>query len=156
MPETSSTSRFPESLRSAAAPRWSHRDPVEAGNPFPPEDGRHQAWDRATCHAKATLVRIDEQLNAAERMGRHADPYPARVVALAEARFDVWAERLSAVVQGPEALADYEAWLTTYVANWLPYVAETCPRIAFSDELRTRLTSRARHWIRVAEQRPAV
>ena len=66
------------------------------------------------------------------------------------------AERLSAVVQGPEALADYEAWLTTYVANWLPYVAETCPRIAVGDELRDRLTSRARHWIRVAEQRPAV
>lgn len=152
MSDTSPTGRFPLALRSAAAARWSHRDPVEAGNPFPPEDDRHQTWDAATRRAKDTLVRIDEQLDAAERMGPHAEPYPVRLVALAEARFDVWAERLSTVVQNPEALVDYEAWLATYIANWLVYVADTCPRIAVADELRERLSSRARHWVRKARQ----
>ncbi len=68
-------------------------------------------------------------------------------MALAEARFDVWAARLLTVVQGPEALTDYEAWLAMYVANWLAYVADTCPRVAVEGTLRERLSSRARHWI---------
>lgn len=152
MSDTSSSGRFPPALRSAAAARWSHRDPVEAGNPFPPEDERHQTWDAATRRAKETLVRIDEQLDAAEKAGAHPDPYPVRLVALAEARFDVWAARLLTVVQGPEALADYEAWLATYVAHWLAYVADTCPRVAVADALRERLSSRARYWMGEARE----
>lgn len=147
MSDTSSSGRFPRALRSAAAARWSHRDPVEAGNPFPPEDERHQTWNAATRRAKDALARMDEQLDAAEKTGAHPDPYPVRLVALAEARFDVWAARLLAVVQGPEALADYEAWLSTYVANWLAYVADTCPRVAVADALRERLSARVRHWV---------
>lgn len=152
MPDFSLPGRFPAALRSAAAARWSHRDPVEAGNPFPPADDRHQAWDAATRLALDALVRMDEELDAAERAGSHPDPYPVRLVSLAAARFDVWARRVLTIVQSPEALADYRAWLDLYVANWIAYVADTCPRVPVADELRERLTSRARYWIGEAER----
>lgn len=90
---------------------------------------------------------MDEELDAAERSGQPSDPYPLRLVALAASRFDVWARRVQAVVQSPEALDDYQAWLAAYVANWLGYVADTCPKVDVGDELRARLASRAQHWV---------
>jgi hypothetical protein len=127
--------------------RWSHRDPVEGGNPFPQDDSRHDTWHAATCAARDALVRIDRQLDDIERAGPHPDPYPVRLVALAGARFDVWAQRLQSVVRSPGALQDYEVWLATYVVHWLAYVADTCPWVDIEDELRTRLSSRAQYWV---------
>jgi hypothetical protein len=150
--ETSSPERFPAALRSSAVARWSHRDPVEKGNPFPLDDSRHAAWHAATCVARDVLVRIDRELDEAEEAGSHPDPYPVRLVALAVSRFDVWAGRVQSIVRSPAALRDYEVWLTTYVANWLVYVADTCPRLEVGDNLRARLSSRAQYWVAEASR----
>jgi hypothetical protein len=147
MSEASSRERFPAALRLSAVARWSHRDPVEGGNPFPPDDSRYEEWHAATGSARRSLVRIDRDLDEGEKMGPSPEPYPVRLVALAVSRFDVWAQRGQSVVHGPAALQDYEAWLATYVANWLAYAAETCPRVEVGDDLRTRLASRAQHWL---------
>ena len=147
MSETSAPASFPTALRSSAVASWSHRDPVEGGNPFPVDDPRHEAWHAATGSATDALVRIDRELDEAEAAGSHPDPYPVRLVALAVSRFDVWARRTRTIVRSPAALRDYEAWLTTYVANWLVYVADTCPRVEVGDDLRARLSSRARYWV---------
>ena len=63
-------------------------------------------------------------------------------------RFDTWARRGLATVDGDAARRDYEAWLRAYVANWRAYVAETCPHAgaAVRDELHARITARATHW----------
>lgn len=152
MSETSSSEGFPAALRSSAVARWSHRDPVEGGNPFPPDDSRHAVWQDATCAAREALVRIDRELDEAEQAGPHPDPYPVRLVALAVSRFDVWARRVQAVVRSPAALRDYEVWLTTYVVHWLAYVADTCPRADVGDNLRARLSARARYWVAEASR----
>jgi hypothetical protein len=147
MSKTSSRGRFPAALRSSAVARWSHRDPVEGGNPFPPHDSRHETWHAATCAARDALIRIDRELDEAEAVGPHPDPYAVRLVALAVLRFDVWARRVQSIVRSPAALQDYEGWLTTYVAHWLVYVADTCPRVEVGDDLRARLSSRAQYWV---------
>lgn len=152
MSDVSPAGRFPDALRSAAAARWSHRDPVESGNPFPPHDSRYEIWNAATLVARGALVQIDRDLDEFERAGPHPDPYPVRVVRLAEARFDVWAKRLLAVVCDAAALKDYEEWLTRYVGHWLVYVSDTCPRIDVGAELRTRLAARADHWVEEASR----
>jgi hypothetical protein len=152
MSETSSPGRFPAALRSSAVARWSHRDPVEGGNPFPLGDSRHEAWHTATCSARDVLVRIDRELDEAEEAGPHPDPYPVRLVALAVSRFDVWARRVQSIVRSPAALRDYEVWLTMYVAHWLVYVADTCPRAAVGDDLRARLSARAQYWVAEASR----
>jgi hypothetical protein len=152
MSETSSPDGFPAALRSSAVPRWSHRDPVEGGNPFAVDDSRHDAWHTATWAAKDALVRIDRQLDETEEAGPHPDPYSVRLVALAVSRFDVWARRAQSIVRSPAALRDYEVWLTSYVAHWVVYVAETCPRADVGSELRARLASRAQHWVAEASR----
>jgi hypothetical protein len=154
MSATSTSGSFPATLRSSAVARWSHRDPVEGGNPFPPDDLRHEVWHDATRSAKDVLVRTDRDLDEAEKGGPHPDPYSTRVVALAVSRFDVWARRAQSIVRSPAALRDYEVWLTTYVANWLAYVADTCPRVDVGDDLGAQLSSRAERWI--AEARGAL
>ncbi len=135
--------RFPDTLRSSAVPRWSHRDPVECVNPFTPNDERHPLWHVATCHAKDTLARND----AAPEQARDSRPYPARLVALAIARFDVWAQRGLAIVVSRCALQDFERWLDDYRENWLKYVGDTCPHVDVADDLGFQLTARARFWI---------
>ena len=152
MSEASPPGSFPAALRSSAVARWSHRDPVEGGNPFPLDDPRHEAWQAATCFARDVLVRLDRELDEAEQTGPHADPYPVRLVALAVSRFDVWARRAQSIVRSPAALRDYEAWLTTYGANWLIYVADTCPRVEVGDDLHARLSSRAQCWVAEASR----
>jgi hypothetical protein len=152
MSATSSTGSFPTTLRASARPRWSHRDPVEAGNPFPQDDPRHQLWDAATRNARETLVRIDLELDEAEKAGPHPDRYRDRMIALAVSRFDVWARRTQSVVRSAAALDDYQAWLTTYVTQWLAYVADTCPTVDVGDELRQQLSSRAQHWVAEARR----
>ena len=146
--------KFPDALRSSAVARWSHRDPVESGNPFSQNDFRHQAWDAAPDHALEALARVDPVLEEAEKAGPHPDSYPVRLVALAVARFDVWAERGLSIVRDSAARQDYEQWLQTYSEHWVHYVADTCPGVAVGDDLLARLTTHAEFW--VSEARRAV
>ena len=134
----------------SAVPRWSHRDPVEVGNPFPPDDPRHQVWHAATADGREALRRFDARLETTAQVTLDPTIYRAQVLDLAVGRFDVWARRGGAVVSSRGSLRDYERWLDEYVGNWLRYVADTCPRVDVGDELRRRLTARAAHWTAAA------
>ena len=131
----------------SAVPRWSHRDPVEGGNPFPSDDARHGTWNIATADARQALLRFDTDLQTTAQITLDPTLYRAQLLDLAVGRFDVWARRLGSVVSSRDELGDYERWLAAYIANWLRYVAETCPRVDLGDELRTRLQGRAAHWV---------
>ncbi|HJN45565.1 MAG: hypothetical protein CL477_15530 [Acidobacteria bacterium] len=137
---------LPDALRASAVPRWSHRDPVEGGNPFPSSDARSEAWDTATDASRLALTQHDAELEATAQVTLDRAHYRAQLLDLAVARFDVWARRgLSALRTGEDG-RDFDRWLADYVANWLAYVAETCPRVEVGTTLETRLTSRAEHW----------
>lgn len=141
---------LPTVHRISAVPRWSHRDPVEDGNPFPTDDTRHGTWDAATADARQALLRFDTDLEATARVTLDPTLYRSQLLDLAVGRFDVWARRWGSVVSSHDALERYERWLVDYVANWLGYVAETCPRVKVGDELRRRLRGRAAHWVEEA------
>ena len=141
---------FPDSLRSSAVPRWSHRDPVECDNPFTSGDARRSVWHAATRHARDSLVRLDAE-SEGEPVRQHAD-YPMRVVDLAVARFDIWSERLLSIVYSSDALQHYQQWLVDYTENWLHYVEETCPKLKIREHVRIRLTARSRFWVEVARR----
>jgi len=134
-------------LRLSAVPRWSHRDPVEGGNPFTPSDSHRGTWDAATRVARSVLLQDDAHLAETAQVTLDPEIYRAQLLDLAAARFDVWARRGRSVVSTDAALRDYDRWLAGYVANWLKYVGETCPEVEARDELRTRLTRRAAHWV---------
>ena len=145
--------RMPTSPRAASAgvsavPRWSHRDPVEGGNPFTDGDPRRRTWAQATAAARATLAGYDDALGTSAPLTHDPQTYGRRLIELATMRFDTWARRGLATVDGDAARRDYEAWLRAYVANWRAYVAETCPHAgaAVRDELHARITARATHW----------
>ena len=149
---TSDSSRFPVQLRGSAVPRWSHRDPVEPGNPFPQDDPRHTVWEEASARARTTLTQFDAELET-DSDDTQAEAYPVRLVGLAIARFDTWARRGLAVVMSAGDLEDYEAWLADYQRHWLAYVADTCPHVDVYRELRRRLAERVESWIASARAR---
>lgn len=132
-----------------AVPRWSHRDPVERGNPFPAGDLRHVRWEEATARAKAALQRYDDEIAASVADTPGSESYARRWLDLATIRFDTWARRGLAAVDNAAALREYAAWLETYIANWRVYVAETCPHVTddVRAELASRLQARAEHWV---------
>ena len=134
----------------SAVPRWSHRDPVEGGNPFADGDPRREIWDAATHEAKRALERCDAHIAATARVTLDPVVYRAQLIDLALRRFDIWAERGLSVVSNDEALDDYWRWLDVYVGNWLGYVAETCPRVETGDELPRRLTTARGRWLETA------
>ena len=141
----------------SAVPRWSHRDPVEGGNPFPAGALRHTRWEEATARARPALQRYDEEIAASVSVTLTPESYGRRWLDLATMRFDTWARRGLSAVDGIAAQQDYATWLRTYVTNWRAYVAETCPHVApnVRNELDSRLTARAAHWINEAtRQRP--
>jgi len=142
---------FPGSLRSAAIPRWSHRDPVEGGSPFTSDDARYPLWHAATRHAKDTLVRADAALELDQTL--HPQPYPVRLVAFAVGRFDVWSQRALEIVGSPHAVPGYERWLHDYRASWIRYVVETCPHVDVEDDLSAQLTARIRFWVDKAREK---
>ena len=142
--------------RLSAVPRWSHRDPVEGGNPFPTADARHGTWNIATADARQALLRFDTDLQTTAQVTLDPALYRAQLLDLAIGRFDVWAQRRGSVVSSPDALGQYEQWLEEYAANWLGYVAETCPRVDAGEELRTRLRGRAAHWVAKTRHRLAL
>ena len=133
----------------SAVPRWSHRDPVEGGNPFPADDVRHARWEEATARARAVLQHYDADLAASELFTTEPDVYARRWLALATMRFDTWAQRGLASVDNPATQREYLVWLEAYVANWRAYVAETCPHVTgdVRAELAWRLQARAEHWL---------
>ena len=137
-------------VRPSAVPRWSHRDPVEGGNPFLQVDPSHETWDTATAAAKQTLLRLDARVEATAQLTLDPAIYRSQLLDLAVARFDVWAERARAVVSDEATSRDFERWLADYVRNWLRYVADTCPRVEVGEELRIRVHNRAAHWSRLA------
>lgn len=134
----------------SAVPRWSHRDPVEGGNPFPEGDPRRTIWDAATDEARRALDRCDAHIAATARVTLDHVVYRAQLIDLALRRFDVWAERGLSVVSNEEALDDYRRWLDAYVGNWLGYVAETCPRVETGEELPRRLDASRGRWLQAA------
>ena len=138
----------------SAVPRWSHRDPVESGNPFPADDPRHTRWEKATGRARAELLRYDDEIAAFAAINQDPTVYVRRWMDLATMRFDTWARRGLAVVDGTAAQREYTEWLRTYALNWRTYVAETCPHVAeeIRDELALRLQARARHWVAEASE----
>ena len=131
----------------SAVPRWSHRDPVEGGNPFPAGDPRRGTWDAATREAKRALERCDAHIAATARVTLDPVVYRAQLIDLALRRFDSWAERGLSVVSNEGELDDYRRWLDVYVENWLGYVADTCPRVDTGDELRRRLDDARKRWL---------
>ena len=139
--------------RLSAVPRWSHRDPVESGNPYAADDPRHGVWSRATAAARTALARHDDAL-AAIPTTQEAQAYGEQLVRLATMRFDTWAQRGLATVDGDDARRDYGAWLQRYVANWRAYVADTCPHVtpAVREELHACLRDRATHWATRAQR----
>lgn len=132
----------------SAVPRWSHRDPVEGGNPFEAGNPRQAAWREATAGARTALARHDDVLAASAQCTYDPQTYGRRLIELAVMRFDTWARRGLAVADGEDARDHYAAWLRTYVANWRAYVADTCPHVpvVVRDELDACLRRRAMHW----------
>ncbi len=132
----------------SAVPRWSHRDPVEGGNPIPAGGIRHMRWEEATARARAALQRYDADLATSDVVTSEPDVYAHRWMDLATARFDTWARRGLAAVDGTAAQRDYARWLRTYVTNWRMYVADTCPHVEAEvrDALVAHLLARATYW----------
>ena len=147
--------RAPRPPLSAVA-RWLHRDPVEGGNPFTPGHPRRDAWTRATAAARAALAQHDDALAASVPATHDPRTYGQRLIRLATMRFDTWARRGLAAVDGDDARGVYEAWLRVYVANWRAYVSDTCPHVATTvqDALHARLRQRATHWATQAQRAP--
>ena len=142
----------------SAVPRWSHRDPVEGGNPFIDGDPRREIWDAATREAGRALERCDAHIAATARVTLDPVVYRAQLIDLALRRFDTWADRGLSVVSSDGELDDYRRWLDDYAGNWLDYVADTCPRVDTGDELRRRLTDARKRWLeagRAAAERAA-
>ena len=141
------TRRFPRALRASAVPRWSHRDPVEAGNPFPPSYARAEAWKIATEIALHALRHHDRALGVEPQILHVPDRYSVRVQDLAVARFNIWAKRGLAAIDDKNALPEYGEWLETYVTNWLAYVTDTCPKLDVRQSLHERLAERTVTWV---------
>ena len=139
-----------EIRHSSAVPRWSHRDPVEGGNPFPAGDPRREAWDTATLAARRALDRCDAHVAATAQVTLDPVVYRAQLIDLALRRFEIWAERGLSVVSDEGGLDDYRRWLDVYVGNWLGYVAETCPRVEIGEELPRRLDTARGRWLEAA------
>ena len=141
----------PEIRHLSAVPRWSHRDPVEGGNPFPAGDPRREAWDAATFEARRALDRCDAYLATTAQVTLDPVVYRAQLIDLALRRFDIWAERALSAVSNDDALDDYRRWLDVYVENWPGYVADTCPRVDTGDELARRLGAARSRWLEAAQ-----
>ena len=148
MPDNRRSGALEEFLMDLPVPRWSHRDPVEGGNPFPADDLRHTRWEEATTRARAALQRYDDEIAASVSDTSTSDSYARRWLDLATMRFDTWAQRGLRVVDSAVAQRVYAAWLLTYVANWRTYVEETCPHVgpAVHRELDERLRASAARW----------
>ena len=139
----------------SAVPRWSHRDPVEGGNPFIDGDPRREIWEAATREARRELERCDAHIAATARVTLDPVVYRAQLIDLALRRFDTWAGRGLSVVSNEGELADYRRWLDVYVENWLGYVADTCPRVDTGDELRRRLNDARKRRLEAAQSAAA-
>ena len=80
---------LPNAAGLPAIPRWSHRDPVEGGNPFSPFDPRFEAWDAATAAAKRSLLVFDARVEETAQITLDPATYRAQLLDLAVGRFDV-------------------------------------------------------------------
>ncbi len=126
-----------------AQPRWSHRDPVEGGNPFPPGTPVRTAWAAATDTALDRLREMDARIADTAQVTLDPTVYRTQLFDLAVGRFEIWTERGLAVVSTEDTRLAYERWLDRYLTNWMRYVAETCPRVEALEELTRRLSELA-------------
>lgn len=139
----------------AAQPRWSHRDPVEGSEPFPPGTADHEAWTTATETARGRLREMDAAMVDSAQITLDPIVYRAQLFDLATGRFAIWTERGLAAVSAAAGCLGYERWLDRYVKNWLEYVADTCPLVEGLDELEHRLRELARRRVREARRASA-
>ena len=138
----------------SAVPRWSHRDPVEGGNPYRSGDLLHARWKEATARALAALKHYDARLAAHPLVDGDPSVYAAQWFNLATMRFDTWARRGLAAVDSTAAQREYAAWLQAYVTNWRTYVTDPCPHVVpgVRDALVARLRVRAANWTDEAQR----
>ena len=136
----------------AAQSRWSHRDPLEGLNLFPPGAPGHAIWTTATDAARDRLRAMDAAMIDSAQVTLDRVVYRAQLFDLAAGRFAIWTERGLAVISTEDACRDYERWLDRYIENWLQYVAETCPGVEELDELEQRLRELARGRVRQARR----
>lgn len=137
---------LPEAFRSSAVPRWSHRDPIEGGNPFPPSSPDNRTWECSTVEAQRTLKKTDASIEAAAKVTLDPCVYRSQLFDLLAVRFNAWARRGASVVSSVNSLCDYKQWLRNYAKNWLHYVSETCPHVETGDDLRRLLEGLVADW----------
>ena len=154
MPGNYTLGMLPNGFLDSAVPRWSHRDPVEGGNPFSPDGFGHEIWLAATTLAQMELVEHDARLATTAEVTLDLVLYRTQLIELAVDRFDTWAKRGRRVVTDEVDRLDYARWLGRYANNWLRYVTETCPTVDMQDELERRLRERCEVWSRPAEASP--
>lgn len=138
-------------------------DPV-IGNPFPPNNPRHEIWKQVTLEAEeehcqltaqATRHRTDlvrEGFWAWYQRGGNLREFEKWVLDLHTKRFNIWAKRCCCVVLDENDLGIYDHWLSTYAKDYLNLVTAsgtvrdwptgTCPIPA---EFQSMLAERVNH-----------
>src|SRR4051794_37587067 len=123
-------------------------DPIPR-NPFPEGDPRHAVWKKATRSAEGKLAHLDAQLLEVPADGLDF-PVNAPLLVKVPAAFDIWAERLCAVVWNDDDVARYSEWLVDYADHWIETVSGSevldSPTGGFLSLLRNRLAARVRPW----------
>jgi hypothetical protein len=128
-------------------------DPVD-GNPFAPEDPRHQIWTDATRDAEHVLHRFNSQLleHAPKIATLGIAGHHAFTLDLVVGKYDIWANRNLAVVRTHDAIPAYERWLFDYAESWLETIRNTSRLQSEAQienllvDLRARLVQRIEHW----------
>jgi hypothetical protein len=120
-------------------------DPIE-GNPFSSEDPRHAVWQESTLAAEQELCRLNSNYSAG--VANSQSEHVTRFVALAVAKFDIWARRYVTVVWTRNDLRGFDQWVFNYANAWLADVEEkNLPHKDFVlHELRAHLISRMEFW----------
>ena len=123
-------------------------DPVD-GNPFQPEDARHQVWRDATRHAEEEWARV----NARSFSSLSPDNASDWFATFHTERFSVWAQRGIHVVWSDAAVRHYDKWLVGYanatLAMLTDFFVRNPPPVSADPILldtRNRLGAQIQHW----------
>lgn len=140
-------------------------DPV-IGNPFPPNNSRHEIWNQATLEAEEENCQLTAQLMRQsndraregfwawyQRGGGNLHEFKNWVLDLHTTRFNIWAKRTCRVVLNENDLRAYDCWLSDYAKGYLNLVTAsrtvrdwptgTCPIPA---EFQSILIERVNYW----------
>lgn len=144
-------------------------DPVRE-NPFPADDPQHAVWADATRGAIVDLHLLkrqflgslttvdkpfeqvlDEYLNDSSSLKKTVQKQQAWLVGYIFNRFQIWANRASAIVRTNQDAQDYERWLKSYLDAEMTLWTKKCPARfdcqSFVLKLRTELNRAFEHWI---------